>query len=357
MLEKASRDMILWFFLGIFLASIGMLGWLLYPFFSIIILASVVSGVFSPVYRRLHERLSAHAASLATCVLIFVVLFIPIVVLVSILSTEAYDLYLMGKNAVIGDQLKTLLEAGNVLERINTLLARLDIQLTYEDMISPISEVGKVVGFSLFEQASAVASNAFKFLINFFLMLLVIFYMLMDGPRLAAFVVDLSPLPREEDEKILKKFSDMGGAILIGNGLAGLIQGVCGGLVFAFLDLRSPFLWGVIMSLLAFLPIVGIGAVMLPASVFLALSGRIGEAIFLAVFYVVLSGGMEYLFKPKLVGHRVKMHTLVVFLSIIGGLKLFGILGIIYGPLVVTFFLTLTDIYRSKYQEMIEPRR
>ena len=70
---------------------------------------------------------------------------------------------------------------------------------------------------------------------------------------------------------------------------------------------------------------------------------------------IVLSGGIEYLFKPKLVGKRVQIHTLLVFLSIIGGLRLFGILGIIYGPLVVTAFLTLTDIYESSYQRIVEP--
>ena len=85
------------------------------------------------------------------------------------------------------------------------------------------------------------------------------------------------------------------------------------------------------------------------------LQGRLAAGLFFIVFYIVLSGGIEYLFKPKLVGKRVQMHTLLVFLSIIGGLKLFGILGIIYGPLVVTAFLTLADIYESSYRSIVEP--
>jgi predicted PurR-regulated permease PerM len=109
------------------------------------------------------------------------------------------------------------------------------------------------------------------------------------------------------------------------------------------------------MALLAFLPIVGIGAIFLPAAIYLFLQGRIGTGIFFVLFYAVLSCGIEYFFKPKLVGQRVQMHTLLVFLAIIGGLKLFGILGIIYGPLVVTAFLTLSDIYESSYQRIVEP--
>ena len=108
------------------------------------------------------------------------------------------------------------------------------------------------------------------------------------------------------------------------------------------------------MAILAFLPIIGIGAVFLPTVVFLFLKGRLAASIFFLVFYLLLSGGVEYLLKPRVVGKRVQMHTLVVFLSIIGGLKLFGILGIIYGPLIATAFLTLTEIYHASYQRLIE---
>jgi predicted PurR-regulated permease PerM len=184
-------------------------------------------------------------------------------------------------------------------------------------------------------------------------MQLIIFYLFIDQQRLLAFIVNLSPLPDAQDQKLFQKFKDMAGAILIGNGLSGLIQGFAGGTVFALFGLASPFLWGVIMCLLAFLPIVGIGVVFLPAALFLFLKGRIAAGLFFVVFYLVLSGGIEYLIKPKIVGKRVQMHTLLVFLSIIGGLKLFGILGIIFGPLIMTGFLTLTDIYRASYQNLV----
>ena len=142
----------------------------------------------------------------------------------------------------------------------------------------------------------------------------------------------------------------MAGAILVVNGLGGVIQGILGGVVFALFGLKSPLLWGVIMGLLAFLPIVGIGLVFLPAAVILIISGRLAAGLIFLVIYAVITVGVEYFFKPRIVGQRVQMHTLLVFLSIIGGLKLFGILGIIYGPLVMTAFLTLTDIYHRSYE-------
>jgi predicted PurR-regulated permease PerM len=194
-----------------------------------------------------------------------------------------------------------------------------------------------------------------KFIVNFFFMLLIIFYLLIDSPRLISFIVKISPLPEDQDQMLIQKFKDIATAILLGNGLGGLIQGTLGGIVFAFFGLKSPFVWGVIMALLAFLPILGIGVIFVPAAILLFLQGRVTAGVFFLVFYIILSGGIEYFFKPKLVGKRVRMHTLIVFLSIIGGLKLFGILGIIYGPLVVTAFLTLSEIYLASYQQLIEP--
>jgi predicted PurR-regulated permease PerM len=319
------------------------------------VLAAVVSGVFFPIFSFIKKRIPPVAAALATCALIFLILFVPIAFFVGILTNEAYGLYLMAKDAVLDDQLRRLLVESRVLETINQLLSRFDIKISGEELIRPISELGKFVGLYLFNQVGSIAQNVLSFVVNFFLMLLIVFYLLLDGWRLAEFISELSPLPKDQDEKLIRKFKDMAGAIVIGNGLGGLIQGTLGGSMFAIFGLNSPFLWGVIMALLAFLPIVGIGAVFIPAAIYLFLKGRVAAGIFFIILYVSLSGVIEYVYKPKLVGQRVQMHTLLVFFSIMGGLQLFGILGIIYGPLVVTFFSTLADIYHSSYKIMIEP--
>jgi predicted PurR-regulated permease PerM len=351
--------MILWFFLCLFLVSIVLMGWLFMPFFSIIAMAAVVTGVFNPAYRFLTKTNNTRPvfAALLTCILIFFLLFIPILFFSGILSKEAYDLYLTGREVVSSGQVKSLFEQSGLLDKINVILSNINMEITIEDLNHSISELGKFIGLLLFDQAKALTTNVLSFVINFFFMLMVVFFLLMDGHKLAEFVIDLSPLPREEDEKLIQKFKDMTGAILMGNGLGGLIQGTTGGIVFALFGLNAPFLWGVVMAFLAFLPIIGIGVVFLPAALYLFLKGRIAAALFFVVFYGVLSGGIEYIFKPKIVGDRVKMHTLLVFLAIIGGLKLFGILGIIYGPLIVTSFLTLTDIYTSNYQRIVEPEK
>jgi len=354
---KTPSDLLFWFFMGLFLISSVLIGWLLLPFLSTLILAAVVTGIFSPVYRFFiaTDKITPPFAALITCVLIFFILFIPTFFFFGVLSTEAYNLYLYGKSAVVSGQIKSFLESSETIDRVNLILSGFNIKFTAEELDRSITELGKFIGLFLFNQAKVITSNLLTFVINFFFMLLIIFFLLLDGRKLITFIVDLSPLPKEQDEKLIQKFKEMAGAILIGNGLAGVIQGFLGGIVFAVFGLNSPFIWGVVMAFLAFLPILGIGVVFLPAALYLFIKGRILSGLFFICFYIILSFGMEYIFKPKVVGDRVKMHTLLVFLAIIGGMKIFGILGIIYGPLVVTGFLTLVDIYNLSYRKMVEP--
>jgi predicted PurR-regulated permease PerM len=354
--DRTSQNMILWFFLACFLISISLMGWLLSPFISIIVLGTVVAGAFHPVYRVLaaHGKISPGFASLLTCLLIFFILFVPIVFFVGVLAQEAYELIQLAKSPALSSFINTHFTNSALLDRINPLLDSFDIAVTGEDLNKTISDIGRAVGLFLYDQARSIASNTLSFLASFFLMLLVIFFLLIDGPKLVQFIIDLSPLPEDQDVQLIGKFNDMAGAILVGNGLCGAIQGIAGGMVFWLFGLQSAFLWGVIMSLLAFLPIIGIGAVFIPTVIFLFLKGRVGTSLFFLIFYLLLSGGVEYLLKPRIVGKRVQMHTLVVFLSIIGGLNIFGILGIIYGPLIATAFLTLTNIYHTSYQTFVE---
>jgi len=348
---------VFFFFLALFCISIFLLGNLIVPFTATIVLGVVITGVFRPVFAVFAKKLSLRMAAVITCVIIFFVVFIPVVFFVGILSKEALGLYNLARDAVFSNQLIQVLENTRALDRINDLLARAGIQkvISWQELLSPVSELGKMVGFSLFQQARFITSNLLNLVFYFFLMLIVVFYMFMDGQRFVQYLYDLSPLQDAHDKKLFEKFNEMAGAVLIGNGLGGLIQGTAGGLLFWFLGLNSPLLWGVIMGFMAFLPIVGIGIVLVPAAVFFLLENAVVTGIGILVFYGVLSWGIEYVFKPKLVGDRVAMHPLIVFFAIIGGLKVYGLMGIIYGPLIATLFLTLSDIYFSSFQSMVEP--
>jgi predicted PurR-regulated permease PerM len=354
MTDTTSKNLILWFFICLFLISVLLLGWLLKPFFSIIVLGGVVTGIFSPLYDKLkiEGKINAAMASLLTCIIIFIVLFVPIALFIGILSKEAFDLYQEARNAVFSNQIQSLLQGNEWIEKANVFLARFHYKLTISNFNDILTQIAKTTGLFLYEQARAIASNMLLFVVDFVLMLMVIYFLMIDGEALVQFILDLSPLADEENQALRKKFKDMAGAVLIIVGFTGLVQGTICGFAYFIVGIDSPVLWGVITGLLSCLPFIGIGIVMIPAAIYLLLIHNIPGSIFLFVTYLVLNIA-EYLLKPKLVGHRVQMHTLLVFFAIIGGLNAFGILGIIYGPLVVTAFLTLTEIYHANYKKFV----
>lgn len=354
--ESTSKSPILWFFLVCFIITILLLGWLLRPFIDIIVLGAVTSFVFYPLYRKIYRppHIGASVASLTSCIIVFLIIFVPIVFFISSLTQQAFGLYQMARDAVLSDQINELLSDTRILDRMNALLAHFNYGVTGEEIKQTVSEIGKSVGLYLYEQARSIAANTLALVVNFVLMLLVVFFLLIDGSRLMAYVIELSPLPTDQEHLLIGKFKEMARAVLVVNGISGVIQGLLGGLAFWLFNFQSAILWGVIMGLLAFLPIVGIGVVITPTVIYLFVKGQGAAAVFFIVFYLVLTVFIEYVLKPKLVGQRVQMHPLLVFFAIIGGLKVYGFLGIIYGPLIVTAFMTMAAIYMANYRRFVE---
>ncbi len=341
------------YFIVLFLISILLVGRLLWPFLAIIVLSFLLAGIFQPIFDFLAHRLPKSFASFCTCLIIIFLVFVPLVFFAGAVSKEAFEMIQYAKPGNINVKLQELLQESAILIRLQEIIADFGYELQPEAVGEGLASVAKEVGRYLFNQASGWAANVMNFVFDFFMMILVIFFLLMDKDVLVDYVVRLSPLPDEQEHQLIRKFNDIAGAVLVGNGVCGLIQGVFGGLALVFFGFGSPILWGGLMVILAFLPIFGIGLVLVPAAFMLLLQGKIGSGIMLFIFYIFLSFSIEYLVKPKMVGERVEMHTLLVFLSIIGGLSVFGFLGIIYGPLIITGFLTLADIYLKNYDSLV----
>lgn len=342
------------YFLLVFLISIFFFGRILWPFWSILVLAFLLTNLFRPIYIFISRKLPDQLASVLTCLLIIAIVIIPLVFFVVALTDEALSLYSWGRDSRVGLKLQIFLQESPFILQIQDQLKEVGFEFNPSQVTDAFSYLVKNGGLLLYNQAQGWAANILQFLFLFFIMVLVIFFLLMDQPKLVAYMIRLSPLPEDENHLLINKFHQIANAILKGNGICGVIQGILGGVVFSILELNSPLLWGSIMAILAFLPIFGIGLVMIPTALFLMLSDRLNEGIFLFVFYLILSFSVEYFIKPKMVGTQVKMHTLLVFLAIIGGLSVYGVLGIIYGPLIITAFLTLSEIYLKRYDERIQ---
>lgn len=356
MQETPPSPMVLRYFLLIFLLSILLVGRLLWPFLSILILSYLLTSIFRPIYEKLlSRRMPEFMASFLTCTLVVLLVFIPLVFFVTALAQEAQNLYEWGRGS--GANLALILrefQESPFFIRLQEAAALLGMNMEPESIGKAMGELARTAGLSLYNQASNWAANLMMFVFSFFLMILTIFFLFMEHDRLLNYILRLSPLPDDQERRLFAKFDEITGAVLIGNGICAVIQGVLGGLIFEIFSLGPPVLWGAIMAILAFLPIFGIGLVLVPASVFLWFKGSLAGGVSLLIIYGFITVSIEYFLKPVLVGSRVKMHTLLVFLSIIGGLSAFGFLGIIYGPLIITAFLTLAEIYLSSYDKYVK---
>ncbi len=341
------------FFTVIFLLSTLMLGWVLWPFGQFLILAFLLAGIFTPIYNWLSRWVSSWMASCLTCGLITLIVFIPLTFCAGALSSEALNLYHLGKDSNVLLKLPQVIQNNTWVQQVQEILVGYGVNFEPPDIAELVSNISKTVGMFIYNQASAWAANIMSFAWQFCILILVVFFLLIEMDKLVAFLTKLSPLPDNQNRLLMHKFMQIAGVILVGNGLSGLFQGTLGGIFFALLGLKSPVLWGAVMAVVAFLPIFGIGLVLLPTAIILLLNGLVTKALITVLFYVVLSFSVEYLVKPKFVGSQVNMHTLLVFLAIIGGMSLFGVLGIIYGPLIVTAFLTLSDMYLNEYSVVL----
>ena len=351
---------------GLFLVVFGcvflLLARLFAEFLSAIVLALVLVSIFWPVFRFTEVRVGGRgrlAAGLTTILVVLGVV-VPVGLFITSLSAQAYGFY----RSTVDDRDRVALLVESVSTTIETPLVELAETLNLpisSDLLAQIPErleaaslqLGQVLGIGLFERIGEVASNAVTILFHFGIMIVVLFSLFAEGEGLKAYLMDLSPLPDDEEERLVQRFKDIARAVFLGNGMASLFQGVAGGILIEVFDVGPGVLWGAVIGFLAFLPIIGASVVFVPVTVYMFFAPAFSTSQTIAYLALNFSyvAVLEYGLKPRLIGESVKLHAVLVFLGIVAGLSLFGILGLFYGPLIVTMFLTLSEIYKESYRD------
>jgi len=182
---------------------------------------------------------------------------------------------------------------------------------------------------------------------KFFLMTVALFFLFRDGEQLMEKIKTLLPFSTTERENILKRIVDMIHATIYGGIVVALVQGGLGGLGFLIVGLPAPLFWGTVMAFFSFVPIVGTALVWFPAVVILFAQGTYLKGVILLAWGMIIVSLSDNFLRPILIGGRTQVHTLLLFFGILGGLRVFGFLGLIAGPLVITICLALIDIYTT----------
>jgi len=338
----------LFFFLGIVL----LMGLLFWPIVTPVIFAAILAGAFYPLHHLFMGRFKFNRtlSSALVCIIIFLLVILPSIYVTFRLAREAIAAYEAIKVTLSREFLtETFFGEGYLASTASQIFALFNAEYSPEGVIELVlSAAGAVSGYIL-NSVNNILGNIFLFLFQFFIMFVVAFALFQEGSRLKTFLLEILPLPREDKELVIERFNQMNFATLVGNGIGGLLQGILAGIAFWLAGFQSVLFWTVVMVILAFIPLVGMSFVYLPASIYLIIKGHWVAGLTLFLWCSAVALLVENYFKPRFVGARLKIHSAVVFLAIIGGMQVFGVAGIFYGPLIVILFLTFVQLYQEKY--------
>jgi predicted PurR-regulated permease PerM len=320
-------------------------GTMLRPFTNVITWASVMTLAFYPVQRRLLTRTGRPSLSaLMSTILVVVMILIPLVSIIALAINEFLALrHYLEQTFTNGLDFKS----SEPLHRMADWLLRrlgLDQRRIVDAITQHATELGGVIaGFSL-----AFATNITGALVSSIFTIFVMFFLFRDGDRIVRRIPDFLPFERPLSEGVLLRVRDVIYACLYGVLVIAAIQGALIGVSFWILGIPSAALWGVVTLFTSVIPMLGAGAVWVPGALYLMLTGQWLKAVLLVVWGGAVISSVDNFLRPRLVGGRIGLSELVIFFSVLGGLQVFGLLGIVLGPVVFATAGALLDVLRGK---------
>lgn len=332
-------------FLFLLIATSLAFALILWPFFGALLWAVAVSVVFNPVYRRLLRSTPGHRnlAAGVTLLIILVMVILPATLIGISLIQEASSSYAKFQSGAINP--------GAMLRQAHAALPSWAIGLLDRFGLGDVEAITREISTGLANSLQMIAGralnigqSAFGFLIALGVMLYMTFFLLRDGYALSRKIGDAVPLPPDMRAMLFDKFTTVIRATLKGSVVVAIVQGALGGLTFWALGIHAPLLWGVLMAFLSLLPAIGTGFVWVPVAIYLLATGAIWQAIVLILMGIFVIGLVDNVLRPILVGKDTKMPDYVVLISTLGGLHLFGMNGIIVGPMIAAMFIAVWHI-------------
>jgi predicted PurR-regulated permease PerM len=318
--------------------------YLLKPFFGAVFWACVIGLVFAPLqqwFLKLWNNRSI-LATLSTLVVVITIGVIPTLFLTISFFKEGAALYqqLQSGDINIGQYIEQIRQAfpatQSLMDRFNLDLATFKSQL---------SSAAVTVSQFIAQNAVQFGQNAAQWFVSLGLMLYLAFFMLRDGAGLVDLLVRALPLGDEREQLLFSKFAEVTRATVKGNLLVAAVQGSLGGVIFWILGIPAPLMWGVVMTLLSLIPMVGAGLVWAPVAVYLFATGSWIQGLVLTGFGAGVIGLVDNFLRPVLVGRDTKLPDYLVLLSTLGGFALFGINGFVIGPLLASLFVAFWQIF------------
>lgn len=341
---------VFFFFSLFFLVGIAVF-FIFQPFLTAIVAAAILTALFKRPYHWFEKLLRGRRglSAILTCFLVVFIIITPLFLVFSLAISEASNLYhLVTQESVLQGAIEKSLAVIHRAPYADVFLNT--AAFDQERIINDIKQFSQNALGLL--QAAYLGITSFLFWV--FVVFFALFYFLIDGKRALRQLMRLSPLKNEHDKLLIEKFISISRATLKGTIVVGAIQGLLGGVTFWIAGVPSPAIWGLVMILFSIIPMVGSGIVWLPAGVILLLLGNIWQGVFiLSVGFGVISV-IDNVLRPKLVGKDTAMHPLFILFATLGGISFFGLSGFILGPIIVSLFLALSEIYSIEFHDQLK---
>jgi predicted PurR-regulated permease PerM len=342
------------FFFAFLLAILYGAFLILSPFLKPITWAAIFAILVYPAYGSLLKLLKGRAtlAALIVIILMALLIILPGIRLAGFLSHEAVDLVkslgslLSEEGAAIWKQKPWVQKLLAWWDMLGLQLAELDFKVNWKELLVQGAQDSSGV---IVAQVTGVAQNLLLFIANFILVLLTLFFFLRDGAAFFDRLRGLLPMDQEHQERLFQNVVNALTAVVHGFLVVALIQGLLAGTAYWLLGVPYSILWGTATAFAALFPIGGTTLVTIPATIYLFLQGETVRGVILLVWSVGVVGGVDNILKPILIGTRLKLPVLLLFFGILGGLAVFGALGLILGPVLFAVLAALLDVYSREY--------
>jgi len=325
--------------------------WMIQSFLMTIVLAAILAGLCYPLYSTLLRWVRGRGwlAAATTVLIALVVIVVPLILVLGLVASEAVRL-----SQTVAPKVGELVNHPNRLPSLLEKLPFYSYIAPYRTQISAraVELTGNLGRFAVASLSAGTASTA-SAILDFFMLLYTLFFLLLDGPAILRRMTGYLPLHQAEKELVLDKFVSVARATLRGTLVIGMVQGTLGGLAFWAVGIDGALFWGTVMVVLSVLPVIGGALVWVPAAIVLAIQGDWQRALGLTLFCSLIVGSVDNVLRPRLVGRDTEMHDLMILFSTLGGIAAFGPMGFIIGPILAAVFITSWEIFGAAFSDVI----
>ncbi|MGY3570702.1 AI-2E family transporter [Vibrio sp. SCSIO 43135] len=329
---------------------------LIAPYVNSIVMAFIISLLMFPIHEWLETKMPKHRnfVSFLSCLILTFIIVIPLLFVFTAIvqqgSVFSQNVYQWGTHGGI----QTVLDHPLVVKALAFANSYLPFEeITPQEIAQKVGQFATSFGANIVSISAKILGDATSFLMNFFLMLFVLFFLLRDHDKIISSIRHILPLSRSQEDRLLNEIEQVSKSAVMGSFLTAIAQGFAGGIGMWLAGFPGLF-WGTMMGFASFIPVVGTALIWIPATIYLFLIGDTTWAIFLAVWCIAIVGSIDNILRPLLMQGSAGMNTLMIFFSLLGGIQFFGLIGLIYGPLIFAVTMVLFNIYEEDFKGFLD---